>query len=81
MTDRICIHSNGAKKYHLSAEDLLTCCSECGYGCNGGFPESAWEYFKSTGIVTGGHYGSHKGNSMQTIPIYFKVIPKCTLVR
>lgn len=61
MTDRICIHSNGEHKPHISAEDLATCCSSCGYGCNGGFPESAWKYYKDTGIVTGGAYASKKG--------------------
>lgn len=61
MSDRICIHSGGKVNAHLSAEDLLTCCSSCGMGCNGGFPPAAWQYYKHTGIVTGGQYGSHQG--------------------
>ncbi|RMX42741.1 hypothetical protein pdam_00014169 [Pocillopora damicornis] len=61
MTDRICIKSNGKLTPHISAEDLLSCCSSCGMGCNGGFPEAAWEYWKSRGLVTGGQYDSHKG--------------------
>ena len=68
MTDRICIQSNGAKQVHLSAEDLATCCSSCGYGCNGGFPESAWEYFRDSGIVTGGPYNSNEGCQPYQIP-------------
>jgi len=68
MTDRICIQSNGAKHIHLSAEDLATCCSSCGYGCNGGFPESAWDYFKNTGIVSGGPYNSNEGCQPYEIP-------------
>ena len=32
MSDRICIHSSGKKNAHISSEDLLTCCSECGMG-------------------------------------------------
>ena len=28
------------------------------YSCNGGDPEAAWDYFVSTGIVTGGLYNS-----------------------
>lgn len=32
MTDRTCIHSNGAKNFHYSVEDLMSCCSECGSG-------------------------------------------------
>jgi cathepsin B len=69
MTDRICIASNGALTPHISAEDLLTCCGfTCGSGCNGGFPASAWGWFKSTGIVTGGQYDSHEGCMPYTIP-------------
>ncbi|CAF0937081.1 unnamed protein product [Brachionus calyciflorus] len=61
MSDRICIASNGAKKVHLSAEDLVDCCSSCGFGCNGGYPQSAWEYWVRTGIVTGGNWNSNEG--------------------
>lgn len=61
MTDRICIASQAQKMSHISAEDLVDCCSSCGFGCNGGFPESAWEYFRHTGIVTGGNYNSNQG--------------------
>jgi len=59
MSDRICIHTK--KNFHISAEDLLSCCESCGMGCNGGFPEAAWNWWKHTGIVTGGQYNSHKG--------------------
>ena len=68
MTDRICIASKGEKQVHISTEDLLTCCESCGFGCNGGFPPSAWDYFKGDGIVTGGPYNSHKGCRPYTIP-------------
>jgi len=68
MTDRICIHSNGASQFHLSAEDLATCCSTCGFGCNGGYPESAWQYFENSGIVTGGPYNSNQGCQPYKIP-------------
>ncbi len=61
MTDRICIQSQGKANFHISAEDLVTCCSSCGFGCDGGFPESAWEYFAHTGLVTGGNYNSNQG--------------------
>jgi cathepsin B len=61
MSDRICIASKGKVNAHISAEDLLTCCTSCGMGCNGGFPPAAWEYFRDTGIVTGGQYGTHQG--------------------
>lgn len=61
MSDRICISSGGKNNNHISAEDLLSCCYSCGMGCNGGFPESAWEFFKNTGLVTGGQAGSKQG--------------------
>ena len=35
-SDRVCIATKGARKPHLSAEDVLSCCGfECGSGCNG----------------------------------------------
>ncbi|XP_054718806.1 cathepsin B-like [Uloborus diversus] len=68
MSDRHCIHSNGKNIIELSAEDLLSCCSSCGMGCNGGFPGSAWEYWVEKGIVTGGLYNSHKGCQPYVIP-------------
>jgi len=62
MTDRICIKSNGTMKPHISAEDLNSCCGfSCGQGCNGGYPEAAWQHFKSVGLVTGGQYGTNEG--------------------
>jgi cathepsin B len=61
MTDRICIQSQGKVNAHISAEDLVSCCSSCGFGCDGGFPDAAWEYFASTGLVTGGNYNSNEG--------------------
>jgi len=61
ISDRICIASNGAQQFHLSAEDMVDCCSSCGFGCNGGYPESAWEYWVRTGIVTGGNWNSNDG--------------------
>ncbi|KAF8566762.1 hypothetical protein P879_08870 [Paragonimus westermani] len=54
MSDRICIHSKGKVDVRLSARDLLSCCGTCGFGCEGGFPGAAWDYWKRSGIVTGG---------------------------
>ncbi|KAH6939150.1 hypothetical protein HPB50_016122 [Hyalomma asiaticum] len=61
MSDRICIHTNGRVQVNISAEDLLTCCDSCGFGCDGGFPAAAWQYYKEEGIVTGGLYGTDDG--------------------
>ncbi|XP_034232264.1 cathepsin B-like [Thrips palmi] len=61
MSDRICIASKGKKNVHVSAEDLVSCCSDCGYGCNGGDLEPAWNYWLETGLVSGGNYNSNEG--------------------
>lgn len=61
MSDRICIKSKGKHKPFLSAENLVSCCSSCGMGCNGGFPHSAWLYWKNQGIVTGDLYNTTNG--------------------
>ncbi|CAK9294025.1 unnamed protein product [Gordionus sp. m RMFG-2023] len=68
MSDRICISSNGAVNAHISAEDLLTCCDNCGFGCDGGQPQLAWAYYRSNGIVTGGQFGSNQGCLPYEIP-------------
>ncbi|KAG5453920.1 Cathepsin B-like cysteine proteinase [Clonorchis sinensis] len=54
MSDRLCIHSGAKYQKGLSAVDLLSCCWKCGYGCDGGFPAQAWNYWSTDGIVTGG---------------------------
>ncbi|XP_018566064.1 uncharacterized protein LOC108907038 [Anoplophora glabripennis] len=61
MSDRICIHSKSEKKVKVSAEDLLSCCENCGYGCDGGYLEPAWNYWVENGIVSGGEYGDTEG--------------------
>lgn len=61
MSDRICVAAQSRVNKHLSTEDLLTCCRTCGFGCNGGFPNMAWQYFKNTGICTGGNYNTNEG--------------------
>uniref|UniRef100_A0A0N5AM46 Pept_C1 domain-containing protein n=1 Tax=Syphacia muris TaxID=451379 RepID=A0A0N5AM46_9BILA len=61
MSDRICIASNGSVQVSLSADDLLSCCSSCGFGCDGGDPLAAWRYWVSDGIVTGSNYTLKEG--------------------
>lgn len=68
MSDRICIHSNGTENAHLSAENLVSCCEFCGFGCNGGMPGAAWSYWVRNGIVSGGPYGSNEGCQPYEIP-------------
>jgi len=55
-TDRICIETNATSIFHLSANDLNSCCDSCGFGCGGGYPSNAWDWFTTTGCVTGGNY-------------------------
>lgn len=54
MSDRICVASAGKLQTRVSTENLLSCCSSCGDGCNGGYPSAAWQYWKSSGLPTGG---------------------------
>lgn len=61
MSDRVCIHSKGEQNFRFSSEDLVSCCHTCGFGCNGGFPGTAWAYWVRHGLVSGGSYGSKQG--------------------
>lgn len=54
MSDRICIKSNGKLQTRVSAEELVSCCDSCGYGCNGGYPFEAFSYWADQGLVSGG---------------------------
>jgi cathepsin B len=58
MTDRLCIATDGKVKFQFSPEDLLSCCKECGDGCDGGSSATAWAYWMNSGIVSGGDYQS-----------------------
>lgn len=61
MSDRICIASKGELQVTLSADDLLSCCHMCGFGCNGGDPMAAWRFWVKDGIVTGSNYTMKQG--------------------
>jgi len=61
MSDRICIASGGKTQVSISADDLLSCCSACGFGCDGGEPLAAWQFWVSDGLVTGSNYTVHEG--------------------
>ncbi|CDW57885.1 Gut specific cysteine proteinase [Trichuris trichiura] len=60
ITDRHCIASNGFEQPYISDEQLLACCTSCGFGCNGGYPADAFEFWIDKGLVTGGPYGDRK---------------------
>jgi len=61
MSDRICIASGGKTQVSLSAANLVSCCSSCGFGCDGGEPLEAWNYWVNQGIVTGSNYTMKQG--------------------
>lgn len=66
LTDRLCIHSKGARRNDtISAQDLIGCCAQCAdNGCEGGGgdPELALDYWMNVGLVSGdGRYGSRSG--------------------
>lgn len=91
ISDRICIHSKGQVKVNISAVDLLSCCESCGYGCEGGYMNKAWQYYQDQGIVTGGLYGTDDGckpypfqpcehgvpGPLPQCPIYTPMTPEC----
>jgi len=52
ISDRLCIHKGSHTP--VSSQDLTSCCTNCGYGCNGGYPLAAWEYWQESGLVSGG---------------------------
>jgi cathepsin B len=60
LNDRICISSGGTFTTLLSVSDTTGCCNfiHCAsMGCNGGQVGSPWDWFKNTGVVTGGDKG------------------------
>jgi hypothetical protein len=56
ISDRLCTYlgaSNPAmRNVAISSNDLNSCCDSCGFGCGGGFPEAAWQYYVDTGLTT-----------------------------
>ncbi|EFA01288.1 cathepsin B [Tribolium castaneum] len=78
MSDRICIHSSGAKKFFFSAEDLLSCCTACG-SCSGGYMMAAFDFYIKQGVVSGGDLNSNEGCRPYTADAHDKgVTPSCT---
>lgn len=62
FNDRYCIKT-GDNVTLFSTTQTLACCSgvRCGMsqGCNGGQPGSAWKWFTTDGVVSGGDYGDN----------------------
>jgi hypothetical protein len=38
-SERLCI-ATGKPEHFLSARDLISCCTNCGYGCQSGWPSN-----------------------------------------
>lgn len=47
----------------------MSCCSECGNGCQGGFPPEAFNYWINNGLVTGNEYGGQEWCSPYSFPM------------
>jgi cathepsin B len=68
-SDRRCIATNGADQTSYSAADTMSCCTgSCGYGCQGGYPSMAWQWYVDTGVVTGGNYTNKSGCQPYPLP-------------
>ena len=68
MSDRICIQSKGKIQKHVSPQNLLSCCNDCG-SCDGGYPHKAYEFWRKEGIVTGGPNLDHWKHGCQPYTI------------
>ncbi|KAJ3624682.1 hypothetical protein MTP99_018286 [Tenebrio molitor] len=78
ITDRLCIATGGKVKFQFSAEDVLSCCTDCGDGCDGGYPYSTWTYWINSGIVSGGDYQSQQGCQPYTKSAFVdNITPEC----
>jgi len=60
VSDRICIQSNGTKNPIMSAQQIISCCYLCGFGCDGGSLFESWDYYRRHGFVSGGDYNSNQ---------------------
>ncbi len=73
LNDRMCIATGGAFQTLLSVADTTACCngSACfSFGCNGGQVATPWNWFKKTGVVSGGDFGEGE-------LCYDYTMPKC----
>merc|ERR1711904_424015 len=60
ISDRICIDNDQKDQTRISEADILSCCTSCGFGCDGGEEDEAFRHWVSHGYVTGGAYGDTK---------------------
>lgn len=74
ITDRVCIASNGTKQFYVSAEDLLSCCSN-NKGCHNGNPTRGWSHWQVNGVVSGGNFNSSQGCRPYSFPPCKHLVP------
>eukprot|EP01113_Clastostelium_recurvatum_P001786 TRINITY_DN10738_c0_g1_i3.p1 TRINITY_DN10738_c0_g1~~TRINITY_DN10738_c0_g1_i3.p1 ORF type:complete len:263 (+),score=49.63 TRINITY_DN10738_c0_g1_i3:35-823(+) len=74
LADRFCVASNATIKRLLSPQYMLDCNTDCQYpllgtncqqGCQGGYMDNAWNYFRDDGVVKDSclTYQAQKGSS------------------
>ena len=51
ISDRLCTSGTNRRNQFVSARDMLSCCTDCGWGCNGGIPSQAWAWWVKNGLV------------------------------
>ncbi|XP_044252679.1 cathepsin B-like cysteine proteinase 4 [Tribolium madens] len=79
MSDRLCIATNGTVKFEFSPEDLINCCSNCGKKCNGGYTLYAWQYYMTSGVVSGGDYNTSRGCQPYSASSFiYGIAPTCS---
>lgn len=66
ISDRICIQTG--RKIRISARDIFTCQKQGAWGCDGGYPSSAWDFALFTGVVSGGDFTDEKCCSPYPFP-------------
>jgi cathepsin B len=81
MSDRECTYNN--RTVTLSAEDMNSCATSAG-SCDGGYPSSAFQYWKNTGVVTESCFpyslpscDHHIANSTDPCPSIDSPTPPC----
>jgi len=56
ISDRYCVALGSTNprwtNLPVSALDMLACCDSCGNGCEGGYPQAAWQYWVDSGLPT-----------------------------
>ena len=72
-------HDPANKTVHLSAQDVASCDVLGDMGCNGGIPSTVYNYWKLSGIVTGGNYGDKSQCWSYQIGVPRSLCPSCPL--